>query len=95
MRALKAIIKAIKNLGTRLDAALENQMEKIMSSCRSHEEEIEANKTPLSKEIYERTKGVIVWRDTPGAGFDAVDQEATRIARAKIEKQVRREFAKA
>jgi len=29
MRALKAIIKAIKKLGTRLDAAIENEISKV------------------------------------------------------------------
>ena len=91
MRALgKAILKAIKGLAARLDSAIENEMEKIMSSCRSHEAEIFANKNPLSREIYERTKNVMVWKDAPAA---IPDWRATEAARKAIETQVRKEFA--
>ena len=63
---------------------------------RAHESEIDAAiRGPVDLAVFDATKNVVVFRDVPGAGFDAVDQEATRIARAKIEKQVRREFAKA
>jgi len=56
----------------------------------AHESEIDAAiKGPVDLAVFEATKNTVVWQDTPGAGFDAVDQDATRIARAKIEKQVR------
>jgi hypothetical protein len=60
----------------------------------AHENEIDAAiKGPVHKAVFDAIKNVVVFRDVPGAGSDAVDQEATRIARAKIEQQVLREFA--
>ncbi len=63
---------------------------------RAHESEIDAAiKGPVDLAVFDATKNTVVWRDTPGAGFDAVDQEATRIARDRIEQQVRKAFAAA
>jgi hypothetical protein len=57
----------------------------------AHYLEIAANKSPLTKAIYEATKNVVVWRDAPGAAI--VDERATAAGRAEIENRVRQEFA--
>lgn len=57
----------------------------------AHYEEIKASERgPLATLIYEATKNVMVFKDSPGAAIP--DWEATNEARARIEAQVCREF---
>jgi hypothetical protein len=60
----------------------------------AHYEEIQASERgPLAVAIYEATKNVMVFKDSPGAAIP--DWEATNEARAKIEARVCREFVAA
>ncbi len=57
----------------------------------AHYEEIRAAEAgPLATAIYEATKNIMVFKDSPGAAIP--DWEATMAARAEIEVQVCREF---
>jgi len=57
----------------------------------AHYEEIRASERgPLAIAIYEATKNVMIFKDSPGAAIP--DWEATMAARAEIEAQVCREF---
>jgi hypothetical protein len=47
-------------------------------------------KTPLDRAIWEATKNIAVWKDTPGTA--KLDYEATSIAKQEVENRIRREF---